>query len=46
LRLREQLGFTTLNLRPRWGGMTPEMIESSLNLFAERVRPELERAWG
>ncbi|HEV8637010.1 MAG TPA: LLM class flavin-dependent oxidoreductase [Chloroflexota bacterium] len=45
LRLREQLGFTTLNLRPRWGGMTPEMVESSLRLFAERVRPELERAW-
>jgi alkanesulfonate monooxygenase SsuD/methylene tetrahydromethanopterin reductase-like flavin-dependent oxidoreductase (luciferase family) len=45
LSLREQVGFTTLNLRPRWGGMTPEMVESSLRLFAERVRPELERAW-
>jgi alkanesulfonate monooxygenase SsuD/methylene tetrahydromethanopterin reductase-like flavin-dependent oxidoreductase (luciferase family) len=45
LRLREQVGFTTLNLRPRWGGMSPAMVESSLQLFAERVRPELERAW-
>jgi alkanesulfonate monooxygenase SsuD/methylene tetrahydromethanopterin reductase-like flavin-dependent oxidoreductase (luciferase family) len=46
LSLREQVGFTTLNLRPRWGRMTPEMIESSLQLFAERVRGELARAWG
>jgi alkanesulfonate monooxygenase SsuD/methylene tetrahydromethanopterin reductase-like flavin-dependent oxidoreductase (luciferase family) len=45
LGLRQRVPFTTLNLRPRWGGMTGEMVESSLRLFAERVRPELERAW-
>jgi alkanesulfonate monooxygenase SsuD/methylene tetrahydromethanopterin reductase-like flavin-dependent oxidoreductase (luciferase family) len=45
LGLRQQVPFTTLNLRPRWGGMTPAMVESSLRLFAERVRPELDRAW-
>jgi alkanesulfonate monooxygenase SsuD/methylene tetrahydromethanopterin reductase-like flavin-dependent oxidoreductase (luciferase family) len=45
LRLRERLGFTTLNLRPRWGGQTPEQIERSLRLFAERVRPRLDAAW-
>ena len=45
LRLREQLGFTTLNLRPRWGGQTPEQIERSLTLFAEKVRPKLDAAW-
>ncbi len=45
LRLREQLPFTTLNLRPRWGGQTPEQIERSLQLFVERVRPSLYVAW-
>jgi len=45
LALREQLDFTTLNLRPRWGGQPPQQVESSIELFARAVRPELDRAW-
>src|SRR6185369_14683289 len=45
LALREQLEFTTLNLRPRWLGLTPEQVAASLELFASDVRPRLDRAW-
>ena len=45
LALREQLPFTTLNLRPRWLGLTPEQVEHSIERFAEAVRPRLDRAY-
>jgi alkanesulfonate monooxygenase SsuD/methylene tetrahydromethanopterin reductase-like flavin-dependent oxidoreductase (luciferase family) len=45
LALREQLDFTTLNLRPRWLGLTPEQVEASIELFAGAVRPRLDRTW-
>jgi alkanesulfonate monooxygenase SsuD/methylene tetrahydromethanopterin reductase-like flavin-dependent oxidoreductase (luciferase family) len=45
-RLREQLPFTTLNVRPRWLGLTPEQVERSIELFATAVRPLLDRNWG
>lgn len=43
LALRDELGCTTLNLRPRWAGLPPSAVEHSLRLVAERVRPRLER---
>jgi alkanesulfonate monooxygenase SsuD/methylene tetrahydromethanopterin reductase-like flavin-dependent oxidoreductase (luciferase family) len=46
LRLREELPFTVLNVRPRWLGLTPEQVERSIELFALAVRTVLERAWG
>ena len=45
LALREQLDFTTLNLRPRWLGLTPEQVAASIELFASAVRPRLDRTW-
>jgi alkanesulfonate monooxygenase SsuD/methylene tetrahydromethanopterin reductase-like flavin-dependent oxidoreductase (luciferase family) len=46
LRLREELPFTTLNIRPRWLGLSAEQVERSIELFALAVLPVLERAWG
>jgi alkanesulfonate monooxygenase SsuD/methylene tetrahydromethanopterin reductase-like flavin-dependent oxidoreductase (luciferase family) len=45
LQLREQLPFTTLNVRPRWLGLSPAQVERSIELFALAVRPVLDRAW-
>jgi alkanesulfonate monooxygenase SsuD/methylene tetrahydromethanopterin reductase-like flavin-dependent oxidoreductase (luciferase family) len=43
--LRERLDFTTLNLRPRWLGLTPEQVAASIELFAAAVRPRLDSTW-
>lgn len=46
LRLREELPFAVLNVRPRWLGLTAAQVERSVELFALAVRPALDRAWG
>lgn len=45
LALREQLPFTTINLRPRWLGLPPDRVAASIELFATAVRPALDAAW-
>lgn len=46
LELRDKLGFTTLNLRPRWLGLTQQQVERSIERFWLEVRPALDAAWG
>lgn len=37
--LRSKVPFDTLNIEPRWEGLSPDRVEASLRRFAERVMP-------
>jgi alkanesulfonate monooxygenase SsuD/methylene tetrahydromethanopterin reductase-like flavin-dependent oxidoreductase (luciferase family) len=41
LGLRERVPFDTLNVQPRWEGLTPEQVQQCMRRFAERVMPRL-----
>jgi alkanesulfonate monooxygenase SsuD/methylene tetrahydromethanopterin reductase-like flavin-dependent oxidoreductase (luciferase family) len=40
--LHEYVPFDVLNAEPRWAGLPPSLLESSLRLLATEVRPRLE----
>ena len=40
-RLREQVPFDTFNLEPRWAGLTPDQVRSTITRVAEDVVPRV-----
>jgi alkanesulfonate monooxygenase SsuD/methylene tetrahydromethanopterin reductase-like flavin-dependent oxidoreductase (luciferase family) len=43
LRLQERVPFDTLNVQPRWEGLSPEQVQGCMRRFAKRVAPLLSR---
>jgi alkanesulfonate monooxygenase SsuD/methylene tetrahydromethanopterin reductase-like flavin-dependent oxidoreductase (luciferase family) len=41
--LRERVPFDTFNLEPRWAGLTPAQVQTTIRRVAEEVRPRLEQ---
>lgn len=39
--LRERVPFDTFNLEPRWAGLTPAQVQTTIRRVAEEVRPRL-----
>jgi len=39
--LRERVPFDTFNLEPRWAGLSPAQVQTTLRRVAEEVRPRL-----
>lgn len=44
--LRDRVPFDTFNLEPRWAGLTPAQVQTTIRRMAEEVRPRLEQPSG